>query len=94
MLVHSGEVFPSLVHVYPNRVWLRGHAGEVLVGEVFLGQFHTQRCCRFFCALPCNDAGDGVVRAERCDQLGFELKASPFCHFQGACFARTACARA
>jgi len=38
MLVLSWEVFPSLVHVQPNRIWLLCHAGEVLVGEVFLGR--------------------------------------------------------
>ena len=57
-----------------------GHAGEVLVGEVFLGQFRTEGGRRFLRALPRDNTGDGVVRAERSDQLRFELKASPFGH--------------
>ena len=61
-----------------------GHAGEVLVRKVFLGQFRTEGGRRFLRALPRDDTGDGVVRAERCDQLRFELKAGPFGHLQGA----------
>ena len=76
-----------------RRVRLLRHAGQVLIGEVLLGQFRAERGRRFLRALPRDDTGDGVVRAEGCDELRFEWKTAHSATFRARLRARTTCAR-